>query len=209
MNEFYTIDGFHEARIKEKGSLFIAQAFAAESSLKAQQILDEVRKTFFDATHHCYAFRLFNTETRNTELKYSDAGEPSGTAGIRILNAIEHFELHNILVVVIRYFGGTKLGVGPLGKTYYLASEEVLKNIARIQKKLYRKLSIAFDASLTGQVHHVLGGFSCRIVDSRFEERSILDVLVEEGDRERLKTAMTELLHGRASFTENPEIYCL
>ena len=106
-----TIEGITEASIKEKGSVFTGKAYFMSNSQDCIAKLNEIKKEFYDATHHCYCYKL-NTG----EIKYSDNGEPSGTAGIRILNAIEHFILTDMLVVVIRYFGGTKLGVGPLVK---------------------------------------------------------------------------------------------
>src|ERR1035437_8880518 len=118
-----SIEGFTEAGIKEKGSAFTGQAYFMSDSDECVKKLNKIIKQFYDATHHCYCYKL-----NSGEAKYSDNGEPSGTAGIRILNAIEHFDLTDILVVVIRYFGGTKLGVGPLGKAYYESALNVLKS---------------------------------------------------------------------------------
>src|ERR1035437_10108273 len=95
-----TIEGFMEAGIKEKGSVFTGQAYLVNNPEDCLSKLNEIKKEFYDTTHHCYCYKL-NTG----EIKYSDNGEPSVTAGVRILNAIDHFELTEILVVVIRYFG--------------------------------------------------------------------------------------------------------
>jgi uncharacterized YigZ family protein len=127
--------------------------------------LIEIRKEFYDATHHCYCYRLNSGET-----KYSDNGEPSGTAGIRILNAIDHFDLTDILVVVIRYFGGTKLGVGLLGKAYYESANDVLKNSPIIVKYPYQKISISTNFDKMGHVFRLLSIFNGKKITSDYRE---------------------------------------
>ena len=108
-----TLDNFAEVTYKEKSSVFRGQVYHCETDNEAANILAQTKKKYYDATHHCFAFKLITEK-----FKYSDDGEPNGTAGIRILNAIEHFDLINVMVVITRYYGGTKLGFGPLGKAY-------------------------------------------------------------------------------------------
>jgi uncharacterized YigZ family protein len=163
-----TIEGFSESRIKEKSSVFIGQSYFMINSDDCNTKLNEIRKEFYDATHHCYCYRLNSGET-----KYSDNGEPSGTAGIRILNAIEHFELTDIMVVVIRYFGGTKLGVGPLGKAYYESAHNVLKNSPIIVKDPYQKISISTNFDKMGHVFRLLTTFSGKKITSDYKEDSV------------------------------------
>src|ERR1035437_7449750 len=129
-----SIEGFTEAGIKEKGSAFTGQAYFMSDSDECVKKLNEIKKEFYDATHHCYCYKL-----NSGEMKYSDNGEPSGTAGIRILNAIEHFDLTDLLVVVIRFCGGKKLGVGPLEKFYYKSAFNVFKCSKIIEKNPYKK----------------------------------------------------------------------
>ena len=135
IENYKTIGSFNETTLKEKSSVFNAQAYPVENEEDALQIVEKTKKKYYDATHHCYAYKL-----TGNKIKYSDAGEPSGTAGIRILNAINHFNMQNILVIVIRYFGGTKLGVGPLGKAYYNSVIQTLKSSRIIEKKAYKKI---------------------------------------------------------------------
>lgn len=163
-----TIEGFTESRIKEKGSVFIGQSYFMTNSDDCIIKLNEIRKEFYDATHHCYCYKLNSGET-----KYSDNGEPSGTAGIRILNAIEHFDLTDILVVVIRYFGGTKLGVGPLGKAYYESAHDVLKNSFIIVKDTYQKISISTNFDKMGHVFRLLTTFNGKKITSDYKEDSV------------------------------------
>ena len=163
-----TIEGFTEAGIKEKGSVFTGQAYSMTNSEDCTTKLNEIKKEFYDATHHCYCYKL-----NSGEIKYSDNGEPSGTAGIRILNAIEHFDLTDILVVVIRYFGGTKLGLGPLGKAYYESALNVLKNSKIIVKNTYQKVSITTNFDKMGHVFRLLSNFNGKKIVSAYQENTV------------------------------------
>ena len=163
-----TIEGFYEAGIKEKGSVFTGQAYFMSNSDDCTNKLNEIRKEFYDATHHCYCYKL-----NSGEIKYSDNGEPSGTAGVRILNAIEHFDLTDIMVVVIRYFGGTKLGVGLLGKTYYETALNVLENSKIILKNPYYKVSLKTNFDKMGHVFRLLTTFNGKKILSDYKENSV------------------------------------
>jgi putative IMPACT (imprinted ancient) family translation regulator len=163
-----TIEGFSEANLKEKGSLFVARAYYSTSTDKCMSILAEVRKKYFDATHHCYCYKLNNGET-----KYSDNGEPSGTAGIRILNAIEHFGLTDLILIITRYFGGTKLGVGPLGKAYYQSAFDSLSSSCIIVKNPYREVRIETNFEKMGHVFRILTTVEGRQITSDYKEVSV------------------------------------
>ncbi|MCK9279436.1 MAG: YigZ family protein [Melioribacteraceae bacterium] len=140
-----------EFRFKEKGSEFIALSFYIESEEEALEKLNSIKKKFYDAVHHCYAYSI-NYE----KSKYSDDGEPNGTAGIRIFNAINHFELTNIIVIVVRYFGGVKLGVGPLGKAYYFAAEQLLSQSPASIKSAYQRLEIFYNYEQVSRIHYLI-----------------------------------------------------
>ena len=129
-SEINVIEKSYKYEIKVKGSRFFGFAFPAENEEEIYHKLKRLKKEYYDASHHCYAYKLTDN------FKYSDAGEPSGTAGIRILNAIDHYDLVNILIVIVRYFGGTKLGAGNLGRTYYESAIKVLAK-ADIKKKYH------------------------------------------------------------------------
>lgn len=126
-SDFYrTIESFGEFTLKVKGSNFIAQAYPVNLKEDAERTLQSIRTKYYDATHHCFAYKIGKDDNN---FRYSDDGEPSGTAGKPIFQAINHFQLSDILLIVIRYFGGTKLGVGPLARAYYDAAFNVLSNI--------------------------------------------------------------------------------
>lgn len=169
-----TLKSQNEFRFKEKGSEFIAFAAPAETVEEAERILEGKRKQFYDATHNCYAYKIM-TETE----KYSDDGEPNGTAGIRIMNAIQHFELTNLIVIVTRYFGGTKLGVGPLGKAYYNSAHDVLEESKVIEKINYSQYDIIYNFEQSKTIHHFLNSYKCIIKENKFDTRPIISFLIK------------------------------
>lgn len=131
--EYKTIKDKNIAEIVEKKSKFIAQVFYIESKEEAEDIISEMKKEYYDARHNCYAYSVFNTEKNEVYTKYSDDGEPSGTAGVPILSVINGNNLVNVLIIVTRYFGGILLGTGGLVRAYKEAAEKVID-----VSKLYR-----------------------------------------------------------------------
>jgi len=187
-----TINNFIQFSLKEKGSEFISIVYPIDSVETALNYLNETRKKYFDATHHCYAYKI-----KSGEQKYSDDGEPNGTAGIRILNAIEHFDLTDLLLIVVRYFGGTKLGVGPLGKAYYNASIEVLEHSDIITKTMFQEVEIEIDFNFISQVHRIINQFSAIISDSHFTNKAKFKCLVKPNDFEKINIELTNLTNGQ------------
>ena len=202
--EIFTIKAFSESKFKEKGSQFIGQAYPIESNEDFNRIYSEVKKKFYDASHHCYAYRLVNGE-----FKYSDAGEPNGTAGIRLLNAIDHYELTNVSVIVIRYFGGTKLGVGPLGKAYYSSAESTLKSAEKIKKIAFQKIFIKADFSLSSLIHKTIADFEMKILNTQFIDDVNFTCLVKPGLIENLKDYLKEKSSGAVIISSEEEIQYL
>ncbi len=181
-----------EFKFKEKGSTFIGQAFIINDEDSAILLLNEIRKKYYDATHNCYAYRLFNGK-----FKYSDDGEPNGTAGIRIFNAIEHFNLQNILVIVTRYYGGVKLGVGPLGKAYYQSAFEVLSKSEKIEKVNYQKIRISYDYGFVKTLHKVITDYEGTIISNSFDITPHSECLVYPEIIENLKETLLNLSSGK------------
>ncbi len=163
--EIITLKEYSETKYKEKGSIFIGQAYPVLSEAEAEEILLNTKKKFHDATHNCYTLKL-----NNNILKYSDDGEPSGTAGIRILNAIEHFNLSNLILIVTRYFGGVKLGVGPLGKAYYNSAFETLNIAEKIKKQLSVQILLKADVNNIRLIHLALNKFEVIIHSTDFKD---------------------------------------
>ena len=201
IEKFKTVGEFNEATLKEKGSVFTAQAFQIETENDAVEILEEIKKKYYDATHHCYAYKLFEEQ-----IKYSDDGEPTGTAGIRILNAINHFNLSKILVVVIRYFGGTKLGVGPLGKAYYNSAYQVLEKSIIIEKVGYKKIIIEADLDQINNIYHLIDQFKGKINKTDYQTGVKFECLVICEKAEQFILNLNELSKGKIKTKMNEEI---
>jgi len=167
------VEKFTEYRIKEKGSLFIGQIYFVETEEQVNEKLKSIRKKYFDAAHHCFAYKLVNGK-----FKFSDDGEPSGSAGKRIFNAIEHSDLTNQLIVVIRYFGGTKLGTGLLGKTYYETAKAVTDKSMISEKYLHQRITIHTSQKFINTIHHLFNQVSAKIINEDYSEKLVFNAYV-------------------------------
>lgn len=198
-----TIKKNFEFTYKEKGSEFIAKVFPVSNELDSTKQLINIKKQYFDATHHCYAYKL-----NGNIFKYSDDGEPKGTAGVRILNAIDHFELVDVLLVVIRYFGGTKLGVGPLGKAYYNSARDVLQKSEILKLNLYQLIEITVDFSSINNFHHLINNYQANIVDTYFSNHAKFICMINPTVIDKITSELTNLTNGQAKISvKNEFIY--
>lgn len=154
-----------EILMKEKGSKFIGFAFSVENEDEINAKLLELKEVYPDATHHCYAYRLgFDGEI----YRANDDGEPSGSAGIPIYNQIRSAELTYTLVVIIRYFGGTKLGVGGLIQAYKKAAELTLAEAEKISFIQKEKYFIKFEYAQQNEVQKILESINAEITQQNF-----------------------------------------
>lgn len=201
IDKIITIEKFNEHKFKEKASQFIGQVYHCESEEEAKEILEKVKKEFYDARHHCYCWKI-----GEESIKYSDDGEPNGTAGIRILNAIEHFNLQNIIVISIRYFGGVKLGVGPLGKAYYHSAFSCLDEAEKIEKIKYQYLRVKFGYDFTSKIHHYLGLYNAVIKNNLYEDNPVIEFLLRPDQVEKFCEEIFESTHGRVKVEPQKQI---
>lgn len=190
-----TIKEYRQNSFKEKGSEFLAIVYPVENVTAAHDYLQEIRKKYYDASHHCYSYKI-----KTGEQKYSDDGEPNGTAGIRILNAIEHFGLTGILLIVVRYFGGIKLGVGPLGKAYYNASIGVLEHSEIVQKTLYEEIEVEVDFNFINHIHRVTNQLSAIISNTQFTNNACFKCYLKPKDIDKFIKELTNLTNGQFSI---------
>lgn len=160
---------------KELGSKFLAFAYPVETEEAAKKILEEVRKEYFDARHHCYAWRLGRT---GEPWRMNDDGEPSSTAGRPIHGQLLSNELSDILVVVVRYFGGTKLGVPGLIRAYRSATQDALSNAEVIEKVAGETLTVTFDYLQMNDVMKVLKDMDITPLNQQFDLRCTLTARV-------------------------------
>lgn len=164
-----------EAFYKEKGSKFIARAYPIRSEEDIRERLDELKREFFDARHHCYAWILGAQAER---YRTNDAGEPNHSAGDPILGQIRSLELTNILVVVVRYFGGTKLGVSGLIQAYRTAAAAALEANEIKEETIKKSLRLTYGYEQTNEVMWLVSEFEMEIVEQQFTESCFLQVLV-------------------------------
>ena len=187
---------------EEKNSVFIGQVYHCETENEAANILVPIKKKYYDASHHCFAYKLISKQ-----FKYSDDGEPNGTAGIRILNAIEHFNLINVIVVIIRYYGGTKLGVGPLGKAYYNSALDVLKEAKKLEKVLFQKVNIEADFNYTSHIHRILSNHNATIENSEYKEKANFECFIMPSDLSKITFQLTDISKGEIKIVATKEKY--
>ncbi|MBN1347862.1 YigZ family protein [candidate division KSB1 bacterium] len=153
-DEFMALSSSCEAEITVKGSRFIGHAMAVETREQAEAAIADIAKCYYDASHNCFAYRIGHAS--DLVFRYSDDGEPAGTAGAPIHNVLAGKGISNIAVVITRYFGGTKLGKGGLVRAYGECTRQTLI-VARVEKKYhYAKLQLNFDYSLTSDVRRIL-----------------------------------------------------
>ena len=183
MNEFFTISNSPEGFYKEKGSKFIARAYHVKTEEEIKEKLEELRKEFYDARHHCYAYII---GLKNQAFRANDDGEPNHSAGDPILGQIRSKNLTNTLVVVIRYFGGTKLGVGGLINAYKVSTEDALNQAAIETVYSQTGFSIRFGYDVTAEVERALGEFDIVYLDKQYTDDCLFKGLLKDEDVPRL-----------------------
>lgn len=161
-----TISGPSRGQFKDRGSKFIALAFPVTSEEEIKEKIAELRKEYHDARHHCFAWRLGADLER---YRVNDDGEPSGSAGRPIFGQLQKYELTDILVVVIRYFGGTLLGVGGLISAYKNATADALKHAHIIEKKLEKDIELHFPYEAMNSVMKIIKEFDLVFKDQQFD----------------------------------------
>ena len=166
-NDFYsTIENTASAEFKDRGSKFIAYAFPVKNVAECKQRLNDLKKLHPKATHHCFAYRIgFSGDN----FRASDAGEPSGSAGRPILGQIDSRGLTNVMIIVIRYFGGTLLGTGGLINAYKSAASMVLQLIPVVRKPVESNFKIHFDYTRLNEVLNIIKQANGRIIKQEIQ----------------------------------------
>ena len=179
-----------EGLYKEKGSKFIAEAFPVHSEAEVKERVAEIRKKYFDAKHHCYAFMIGPDKAC---YRSSDDGEPSGTAGKPILNQILSKDVTNVCVVVTRYFGGQLLGVPGLINAYKTSAREALDNCIVVEKTVDEVYSLEFDYPLLNEVMRILKDENLEQQNPKFELRCYLEISIRQSDSDRIVEKLKRL----------------
>ena len=180
---FRTIESPSEGLYKEKGSKFIAFAYSIDSEEAIKEKIASIRKQYHDARHHCFAWRLGASLER---YRVNDDGEPSGSAGKPIFGQIQSHNLTNILVVVIRYFGGTLLGVGGLMNAYRSATADALNNANILELKVFAHMNLDFSYPQMNGVMKVIKDFHLEFENQEFDLECSLTLKVWQRDQDRV-----------------------
>jgi len=170
---YKTITGSAEGLFKEKGSKFFAYAYPIEDESEVKELVDQLKKEHFKAVHHCYAYRLGQDRTN---FRVNDDGEPSGSAGKPILNVLLSKDITNILVVVVRYFGGTLLGVPGLINAYKTATQEALAEAEIVEKTVNEIYEVRFEFVQMNDVMKVVKEFGLKVKNQLFDNQCTLQL---------------------------------
>lgn len=183
-----------EVEIKIKGSRFIGEVELVENVEAADAFLANVKKREYSATHHCWAYKI---GADGTLFRFNDDGEPSGTAGQPILRQIHGAGITNVIVVVTRYYGGTKLGTGGLIRAYGDAAKEVLAECVFEEIVVRQPVRVVFDYNDTSAAMHTIKKYDIVVRSSSYNERTTLVLDVRESELEAFKAAFIDTLRGR------------
>ncbi len=194
-DSYLTIKNSAETEMKIKGSKFIGRVFSCESEVEAISILENIRKKYYDATHHCFAYRV--GLGNDLIFRYSDDGEPSGTAGRPIYDRLEGKNLTNLILIVTRYFGGTKLGTGGLTHAYSDAAQQVLEEAGVVENFITEQIPMVLQFADYSPVKRVIFQIGGKIVESDFSDIVKLTVEIRLSLAQKLKSGLIDLTSGR------------
>ena len=179
-----------EGIYKEKGSKFLSFAIPVSSADEVKEIVKNYRKEYYDSRHVCYAYML---GAERKEFRANDDGEPSGTAGRPILGQINSRELTNILVIVVRYFGGILLGTGGLVAAYKEATTDALDQAEVIEKTVDESISILFDYVLMNEVMRIIKDTNAQISSQNFEDQCAMQLSIRKQDAGLLSAKLAKI----------------
>lgn len=201
VDTYRTLASPGRAELKRKGSRFLAQARSVETAEAAEAQIDAVRRERHQATHHCTAYRIHPS---GDVFRYNDDGEPSDTAGPPILQQIDTRNLTNTLVIVTRYYGGTKLGTGGLARAYGDAAAAGLDAASIAEAVMRTPVAVTFDYSDTTAAEQVLRQFDTTRLDDTYTDVTRWIVGVRTSQVDAFVQAMTNALGGRATIVQEP-----
>lgn len=183
--EFKTIEKENSAEIVEKKSRFIANIYNVESKEEAEEKIKQIKKKYYDAKHHCFAFSII--EENGITQKSSDDGEPSGTAGAQILNIIKSNNLQNVVIIVTRYFGGILLGTGGLTRAYSEAAGKVVEQSELIQKEPGMEVELEIDYNDNEKFKYYCQKNNVNIIKIEYTENILYKIELNEKEYKKIE----------------------
>ena len=202
--KYYTVKGPGENEIVIEKSRFIAHVARTETEEEAQEFIQNIKKAHWNATHNCSAYMIGEHDQIQ---KANDDGEPSGTAGVPILEVLKKKHLKDTVVVVTRYFGGIKLGAGGLIRAYSKATSEGINATGVVQRKLMRIISTKVDYTWLGKLENELRSSVYLIKEIHYLDNVVIDTYVEEEQTESFTQWMIELTNGQGEISNGELVY--
>ena len=199
---YITIRDFGEDKFEEKKSEFIGYAKRVESEEEAKEFINEIKSMHKQATHNCSAYVI--GEKMNIQ-RYSDDGEPQGTAGIPILEVMKKSNVTDCAIVVTRYFGGILLGAGGLTRAYTKGASIAIKSAGIVEKVNGLKLSFELDYDLFGKVQYICGQNSWHIEDTEYTDKVVVHILCEESISDTIESEIIESTNGKVILLRSEE----
>ena len=193
-----------QGEIEEKKSRFTAYVKPVNTKEEADNFIEEIKKKNWDAKHNCVAIAIGDN---NEYTRCSDDGEPAGTAGKPMLEVILGMDIHNVVVVVTRYFGGILLGTGGLVRAYQAAVKEGLANSVIIEKKPGFSYRIKTDYNGIGKIKYIMDSMNIYCVDTEYAEDVIIKAIADYDDCEKFENKITEATAGKAQITRETQVY--
>jgi len=197
---YYTIRREVSSDIKVKGSKFIGYIKSVNTLEQAEKYIDFISSQNYNATHNCTAYKVGRGD--KAVYRYNDDGEPSGTGGKPILDVIEAQKLTNIVAVVTRYFGGTKLGTGGLSRAYRHCAEKTINNADKRELYPTKILLINFPYELTGIVMELIEKFTCKIISTKYDTATVLKLKVKQKQSDEFKNFLVDKTGGKVTIKE-------
>ncbi|MBR3207939.1 MAG: YigZ family protein [Bacillus sp. (in: Bacteria)] len=204
LNRYLTVKSRGEHEIVIEKSRFICHIQRAVSEEEAQAFIQSIKKQHWNATHNCSAYLIGEHDLIQ---KANDDGEPSGTAGVPMLEVLKKRKLKDTVVVVTRYFGGIKLGAGGLIRAYGKSVSEAINHVGMVERCLMRTMHTTIDYTWLGKVENELRASSFQLKESHYAEDVIFETYVEETQTEQFIEWMTELTNGKSVTKEGELIY--
>ena len=202
-DSLYTVSGITETEYKIQKSVFIAGVYPAENKEQSIEYHHSVKKKYFDASHHPFAFRI-GFDKNN--FRYNDDGEPTGSSGKPILDAIDKFNITNVMIVVTRYYGGVKLGVGGLKRAYYDSAVQCIEKTEIVEKILFEDFRIIFDYDFISPVMNYLEKHKFKVIENVSDEKVRLICPVRLSCTESFRKELINLTKGKILIENKVQI---
>ncbi|MDF2447593.1 MAG: YigZ family protein [Bacteroidota bacterium] len=194
---FLTIEQSAEIVFKEKGSKFFAFAFPVENENQIKERINHLKKNHPSANHHCYAYRL---GADKLIFRANDDGEPNHTAGKPILGQIQSNDLTDVLIVVVRYFGGTLLGVSGLIQAYKTAAAEVIRECCIIEKQILHSYTVNFPFDQLNEVMKLFKQMECKIIKQNFDSDCTINFRIRKANSEACEIKLRKITGIRLEY---------